>query len=70
MKPLEERTQRERERDDIIRRAVEAADRIIIDGSDGSVEETDFLTVRVAQVFLTKVNTSLTNKLLKKDMED
>lgn len=41
MKSLEEREQREYERQQIIREAVEAADRIILDGSDGSVEETD-----------------------------
>ena len=49
MKPLEERQQREHEREEIIREAVEAADHIILDGSDGSVAETDFLTANVAE---------------------
>jgi len=69
MKSLEEREQRERERHEIIQKAVEAADRIILDGSDGSVEETDWLTSEVAKVFVGKVNIALMCKLLRKDLE-
>jgi phosphoheptose isomerase len=68
MKTLEERVQRERERNEIVKRAVEAADRIIMDGSDGSVEETDHLTSEVAQRFNEKVNQSVYAKLARKDM--
>jgi hypothetical protein len=56
MKSLEERTRRERERKEIVRRAVDAADRIILDGSDGSVEETNWLTSQVARRFVAKVD--------------
>lgn len=55
MKPLEERQQREYEREEIIKKAVEAADRIILDGSDGSEAETNFLIYR---------------NILSKDLED
>lgn len=69
MKSLEEREQREHERQEIIREAVNAADRIILDGSDGTVEETDWLTSEVAKRFVEKVGIRLTSKLVRKDME-
>jgi len=40
-------------RHQIIKQAVEAADRTIMDGSDGSRQETDYLTAEVA-LFLTR----------------
>lgn len=69
MKTLEERTQREYEREEIVRKAVQAADRIILDGSDGSVEETDWLTVEVASRFNKKVHGRIGGNLLRKDLE-
>lgn len=38
-----------------IERAVEAADRIILDASDGSAEETLYLTTELAKAFIEKV---------------
>ncbi len=67
MKTLEEREQRERERYQIICNAVQAADRIILDGSDGSVEETNWLTSEVAKRFVEKVGIALTSLLTHKD---
>lgn len=49
----------------IVEAAVEAADRIIMEGSDGSVEETDFLTATVALRFDQKVHQAVQSKLLK-----
>lgn len=68
MKSLEERQQREYERQEIIRNAVEAADRIILDGTDGSCEETDWLTFKVAEKFVEKVGIRLTHILSMKDL--
>lgn len=70
MKTLEERQQREIERHEIIHNAVSAADRIIMDGSDGSIEETDWLTSEVAERFVSKVGISTAIKLKRKDMEE
>ena len=47
--------------------AVAAADRIILDASDGSVEETNLLTGAVAKRFLEKVMIALNHQLAKKD---
>ncbi len=68
-KSLEEREKRERERSFAIDQAVSAADRIIMDFSDGSTEETDWLTSEVANKFNVKVNIALSAKLSKKDYE-
>jgi len=69
MKSLEERERREREREEIIRKAVEAADSIILDGSDGSVEETNWLTAQVAGKFYEKIYITLQLELQCKDLE-
>lgn len=69
MKTLEEREQREYERQQIIDNAVQAADRIIMDGSDGSVEETNRLTSKVAKRFVEKVDIALSSALMRKDLE-
>lgn len=69
MKTLEEREQREYERQRIVQGAVEAANRIIMDGSDGSVEETDWLTSQVAKRFVEKVDMALNAKLTRRDYE-
>lgn len=70
MKSLEERQQREYERNEIIKKAVEAADRIILDGSDGSCEETNFLTARVAEKFMERALLPLNTAMTRKDLED
>ena len=70
MKSLEEREQRGRERREIIVRAVQAADRIIMNGSDGSVEETNYLTSEVAKSFVEKVNIGISGGIFRKDMSD
>ena len=70
MKSLEERQQREYERQEIIRKAVEAADRIILDGSDGSEEETNFLTAKVAEKILERALHPFYRSMLSKDLED
>ena len=56
-------------RDEIIEEAVEAADRIILDGSDGSVEETDYLTAEVARKFMEKALHAFEREMLRKDMK-
>jgi len=68
MKTLEERQKREQERAQIVSKAVEAADRIILDGSDGSVEETNWLTAEVTRRFGEKVYISIASALLRKDL--
>ncbi len=68
-KSLEERKKREYERQEIVRSAVQAADRVIMDGSDGSVEETNWLTSEVAKCFVDKVHNGLMSALMRKDME-
>ncbi len=70
MKTLEEREQREHERQEIIRKAVEAADRIIMDGSDGSCEETNFLTAKVAEKFMIRAFNPFGVDMMRKDLEE
>jgi hypothetical protein len=53
---------------DAIEKAVDAADKIILEASDGSVEETDYLTVSLADAFVEKVAATLRSKLRKYDM--
>jgi len=50
----------------IIEAASEAADELIMEGSDGSVEETDFLTSAVAQKMNNRVHQSIVSRLLRK----
>lgn len=69
MKTLIEREQRERERQKIVNDAVLAADHIIMDGSDGSIEETNWMTSEVAGRFAAKVNVAMTSSLIRKDMQ-
>lgn len=69
MKTLVEREQRERERREIIKRALEAADRIVLDGSDGSCEETNFLTAKVAEEMMERALLPFTQGIMKKDLE-
>jgi len=70
MKPLEERQQREHEREEIIKKAVEAADHIILDESDGSEAETNFLTAKVAEKMMERALHPFHRNMLSKDLED
>jgi len=69
MKTLEERQQRDYERHQIIQKAVEAADRIILEGSDGSVEETNYLTSEVARGFMDRALLPLKSSMARKDLD-
>jgi hypothetical protein len=64
----DERIFREIRRQRIIDDAVMAADRIILEGSDGSVEETDFLTAKIAQRFVEKALMPFSREMLKKEV--
>lgn len=70
MKSLEERQQREYERQEIIRKAVEAADRIIMDGSDGTNVEADFLTAEVAKKFIEKALHPFDRNMLAEELRE
>lgn len=52
----------------IVQMAQEAADEIIMEGSDGSVEETDYLTSAVAQVMNNRVHQANVGRLLRKQI--
>jgi len=69
MKTLEEREQREYERQEIIKKALEAADRIILDGSDGSEEETNFLTAKVAEKMVERALHPFNRDMSRRDLE-
>jgi len=56
-------------RQEVINGAVEAADDIIMEGSNGDEEETDYLTSAVAKKFLGKVHERIQAQLLRKDLE-
>ena len=62
--------EREYRRQEAVRQAVQEADRIILAASDGSVEETDFLTAEVARAFVSKVCIALESKLLAKEFKE
>jgi len=70
MKSLEERQQREYEREEISKKAVEAADHIILDGSDGSEAETNFLTARVAEKMIKRALHPFYRNMLSEDLKD
>jgi hypothetical protein len=59
---------REVRRQEIIDDAVMAADHIILKGSDGSLEETNFLTAKVAHRFMEKALMPYSHAILKKDI--
>lgn len=59
--------QREYFRRKAVDMAIALADRVIMSASDGSVEETDWLTAEVALRFAGKVALAANNKLLRKD---
>ena len=54
----------------IIEKAVEAADRIILDSSDGSEEETNYLTAEVAKKLMEKAMNPFARDLLFKDAKE
>ncbi len=56
-------------RHEAVRQAVAAADRIILDASDGSAEETNWLTSQVALEMVKKVDLSLGSALLRRQIE-
>ena len=62
--------ERDFRRNKIVEDAVHAADRIILDGSDGSVEETDYLTGEVARKFMEKALHPFSRDLLSKDIKE
>ena len=62
--------ERDYRRNEIIRKAIDAADRIILDGSDGSNEETNYLTAMVAQGFFHKAILPMQSAIQKKDFEE
>lgn len=53
--PVDREQERQHELYQTVMRAVEEADRIILDASDGAVEETRYLTACVAREFAKKV---------------
>ncbi|GAI76989.1 unnamed protein product, partial [marine sediment metagenome] len=67
---LEERQQREYEREEIIKKAVGATDRIIMDGSDGSEAETDYVTARVAEKLMARAMHPFYRHMLSEDLKD
>lgn len=54
----------------VVDAAVAAADELILEGSDGSVEETDFITSAVAMQLVNKVHIAMQGKLLRKLVND
>lgn len=67
---MEKWQERDYKRNKIIEDAVNAADRIILDGSDGSDEETNYLTAMVAKRFMEKALTPFQTALQRKDIEE
>jgi hypothetical protein len=58
----------ERRREKLVYNAVTAGDRILMDGSDGSVEELDALTAEVASKWADKARMAAQARLRSKDM--
>lgn len=69
MRTLKEQEERERHRHQVVKRALEAADRIILEGSDGTVEETRFLTAEVAGKMMERALLPFNTEMLRKDLE-
>ncbi len=57
-------------RNKIVENAVSAADEIILDGSDGSKEETDYLTAMVAKKFMEKALFPFQTAIQNKEMDE
>lgn len=56
-------------RHEILERAIDLADGILVDYSDGEIEELDWLTAKIAERFTDKVVLRLSHCLLRKDLE-
>lgn len=56
-------------RDKIVELVVDLADRVIMEGSSGETEETDYLTARVASRFVEKVQGRAWAQLARADLE-
>lgn len=67
---MEKKQEKAMRRREIIEKAVQAADSIIMDGSDGSNEETNFLTAEVAQKLMEKALLPFQQQMNKKDFDD
>jgi hypothetical protein len=67
-KTMEERDRREIQRRQAVQDAVSAADKIILGFSDGSNEETDWLTGEVARAFVEKSLNPFTRQMFKYDI--
>jgi hypothetical protein len=65
MEPWQERDYR---RQLLVERAVGSADRIIMEGADGSTEELNYLTAQVAEAFMKKALMPLATAMLKRDL--
>ncbi len=67
-KTVEEQQQVDYHRQQVIEKALEVADRVILDGSDGSNEETNFLTARVAAKMVERALHPFHRDILRKDI--
>lgn len=54
----------------VIRLAIEAADSVILEASDGSVEETDYLTAKVVEGLTTHLYQRIWSALRMKEMNE
>lgn len=63
------RDEKEHRRNQAIEAAVMAADKIILNCSDGSVEETNFLTAEVARKLMEKALLPYSAAITRKDLE-
>lgn len=61
--------EKEHRRDQAVNDAVTTADRIILDASDGSNEETNYLTAMVAKKFMEKALLPFQTAIQRKDIE-
>lgn len=59
---------REMRREKILKEALRQADLVIMEGSDGSEEELNYLTARLAKQFMEKAFYPFQSELMKKDM--
>lgn len=67
---MEEWQRRWSKRVQAVQQAVETADRIILEASDGSKEETDYLTAMVAEAWMKKALMTQQTAIQKYDSEN
>ncbi len=65
-----EKQEKDYQRNKVIEKAVEAANRIIMDSSSGSEEETNYLTAEVAKRIMQTALYPFYAAILRKDIED